>query len=74
LLDIEDSLVEPMIESYDNQAKTIKEEIFTISWYMRGGVTSDQLMYQYSAEDRNIIVSIINKNIENTKKSGMPMV
>lgn len=53
--------------------KRIKDDIFTISWYMRGGVTADDLFHVYSAEDRAIMNDIIKNNIENTKKSGLPL-
>lgn len=61
------------IDTLEQQSKGIKEEIFRISWYMRGGVTSDQLLYQYSPEDREILSTIISDNIELTKKSGLPL-
>lgn len=41
---------------------------------MRGGVTSDDLFFKYSFEDREIISSIIKENIEATKKSGMALI
>lgn len=44
-----------------------------MSWYMRGGVTVDQLMFQFSHEDREIISSIITENIEATKATQMPL-
>jgi hypothetical protein len=40
---------------------------------MRGGVTSNELFYQYSFEDRQIISEIIKENIEATKKSGIAL-
>ena len=73
LLNLEESDLEDFLNSYERQAKSIKEEIYTISWYMRGGVTSEQLMFQLSVEDREILNTIINKNIENTKTSRMPL-
>ena len=39
-------------------------------WYMRGGVTYDELM-DMSISERNIIGSIIEENLETTKKSGL---
>ena len=44
-----------------------------MSWYMRGGVTVDQLLHQYSAEDRSIMTVVINENIEATKATQMPL-
>jgi hypothetical protein len=54
--------------------KQIKDEIFRISWYMRGGVSSDDLFHKYSYEDRQIMNEIIKDNIEATKTSRLPLV
>lgn len=55
----------------ESETKRIKEEIFRLSWGMRGGVSSEALFYLYSHEDRMILNKIISENIETTKKSGM---
>lgn len=57
----------------DLAVKKIKDDIFTISWHMRGGVTAQDLFHIYSADDRAILNDIIKTNIENTKKSGLPL-
>ena len=41
---------------------------------MRGGVTIDNLMFDLSLEDIQLMNSIIQDNIEITKKSGMALV
>lgn len=41
---------------------------------MRGGVSSDDLFFKYSYEDRQIINEIIKDNIEATKNSRLPLV
>lgn len=56
------------------EAKQIKDEIFRISWYMRGGVTSQDLYHVYSYEDRTIINNIIKDNIEATKTSRLALI
>lgn len=56
------------------ETKNIKEEIFRISWYMRGGVSSESLFFLYSFEDRKIMNCIIKDNIEATNKSGMAII
>jgi hypothetical protein len=53
--------------------RDIKDEIFRISWYMRGGVSSYELFYVYSRDDRIIMNEIVKDNIELTKKSGLPI-
>ena len=62
-----------MLVRLDDQIKHFKEELFRISWYMRGGVTVNDLLYNYSAEDRSMIYNVIKENIEATKESKMPL-
>ena len=66
--------IEEYLKNLENQTKDIKDEIFRISWYMRGGVTSEDLFHTYSYEDRRIMNEIIKENIENTKKSRLSLI
>lgn len=61
------------VKSFENMQKDIKDEIFRISWYMRGGVNSQDLFHIYGYEDRQIMNQIIKENIETTKKTQMPI-
>ena len=65
--------IREIVRKLDNQAKGIKEEVFRISWFMRGGVSSDDLLWKYSVEDREIMSKVIESNVENTKNSKMPL-
>lgn len=66
--------IEKYISFLENEAKSIKDEIFRLSWYMRGGVSSTDLFYLYSFEDREILSKIIKDNIDATVKSKMPLI
>ena len=66
--------IEPYLISFDTGAKMFKENLFRISWYMRGGVTVNDLMFLYSHEDRELISKIIKENIEITEKTQMPLI
>lgn len=66
--------IEDYIKIIDSEAKQLKDEIFRISWYMRGGVSSHDLFHVYSHEDRVIINNIIKDNIEATKASKIALV
>jgi hypothetical protein len=57
----------------DQETKQFKEELFRICWYMRGGVTVNDLLYLYSYEDREAIYVIIKENIKATKETQMPL-
>jgi hypothetical protein len=70
---LSNSDIESYVKELELNTKAIKDEVFRICWYMRGGVTSNELFYQYSFEDRQIISEIIKENIEATKKSGIAL-
>lgn len=55
----------------DNEVKQIKENIFKLSWYMRGAISVDDA-FAMSGEDREIVSKIVEENLETTKKSGLP--
>ena len=73
ILSMTNSDIEAYVTGLEKSAKGVKDEIFRISWYMRGGVDSFDLFYKYSYEDRQIIYEIIKDNIESTKNSKMPL-
>lgn len=57
----------------ENDIKAIKESCYRLSWYMRGGITIEQLLYNTDLEDQEVMSNIIKDNIENTKNSRMPL-
>jgi hypothetical protein len=66
--------LEAYLKDLEGQTKGIKDEIFRISWYMRGGVSSDDLFHKYTYEDRLIMNQIIKDNLEATKNAKMPLI
>ena len=59
------------IDQLDKEAAQIREQSLRLTWYMRGGVTYDQVM-NMSAAERQMINTIAKDNIDTTKKSGLP--
>jgi hypothetical protein len=59
------------VKILDNEVKQIKDNVFKMSWYMRGAIPIDDA-FAMGAEDREIISKIIEENLETTKKSGLP--
>jgi hypothetical protein len=59
------------VEKLDKESKALKDDLFKMCWYMRGGITVDDA-FVLSQEDREIIGKIIKENLETTKKSGLP--
>jgi hypothetical protein len=63
--------VEAFILQMENESKAIKEQLFKLCWYMRGGLSFTE-SYMLDYQDREIIAKIIQENLEMTKTSGMP--
>lgn len=59
-----------MVKGLDNEVLQIKDELFRLCWYMRGGVTLDDA-FALSYDDRKVAAEIIKDNLETTKKTGM---
>jgi hypothetical protein len=45
-----------------------------LSWYMRGGVTVDQLLHQFGHDDRESMYIVVKENMDLTKETNMPLV
>ena len=58
-------------ESMEQEAKSIREESLKLAWYMRGGITYEQVL-QLSSSERLMISELAKDNMETTKKSGLP--
>jgi hypothetical protein len=55
----------------EQEAKSIREESFKLAWYMRGGITYDQVLL-LSSNERAMIAALAKENIETTKKTNLP--
>ena len=47
----------------ESEIKNFKIELYKISWFMRGGVTMEE-MYASSHEDREIMSRVIKDNLD----------
>ena len=61
-----------MLKQFDTEADTIRENIFKIVWYMRGGINLDQA-FMLNQKEQKIIYDIVSENIKNTEKSGIAL-
>lgn len=68
---LNDSEIVKLVESLESESKELKKILFQISWYMRGSISIEQA-FQLDFENREIISSIINENLETTKETGLP--
>jgi len=70
-LTLDISEIESEIARMENESKALKKEIFKMAWYMRGGLSFTEA-YMLDPQDREIIATIIEENLELTKSSQMP--
>jgi hypothetical protein len=59
------------VDQLDQEANQIKSESFKLAWYMRGGITYDQVLH-LSQKERELISDLAKENIETTKKTNLP--
>jgi len=55
----------------EEECDTIKRNALKFAWYMRGGVSYEDVL-NMSTNEREAIAGIIDENLEATKKSGLP--
>lgn len=71
LLYLDTEGINKLVLEYENDTKALKEELFRLCWYMRGGLQFPDSMY-LTPEDREIIAKIVEGNLETTQKQGIP--
>jgi hypothetical protein len=55
----------------EKECNTVKKNALKFSWYMRGGVSYEDIL-NMSIMERDAISSIVEENLEITKKSQLP--
>lgn len=55
----------------DKETNDIRQEAIKLAWYMRGGITYDQVL-QLSIAERTSISNLVKDNLETTRKTGLP--
>ena len=63
--------IDKVVKEYERDTKAIKDELFKICWFMRGGVSLTE-SYMMTVEDRTIVAQLIEENLKITKDSGLP--
>ena len=63
--------VQKLLDTMENDANEIKSSALKLSWYMRGGVSYEDIL-NMSTYERTQINEIVKSNLETTKKSNLP--
>jgi len=70
-LSLDNEGIRHLLEKYDSDAKALKKNLLKMCWYMRGGVSLEEV-YNLSSEDRLLINKIVEENLETTEKTKLP--
>ena len=73
LLRLDHEGVKKLIDDMEKECEAIKKSALTLSWYMRGAVSYEDVL-NMSNEERKFINEIIEKNMETTKKTQLPFI
>ena len=71
LLNSTSDQIAALVDGMEKDAKDIKAQSLKLAWYMRGGITYEQVL-QLSPAERDMISELAKENMETTKKSGLP--
>jgi hypothetical protein len=71
LLTLDHEGVTKLVETMEKEVNEIKKGSLQFSWYMRGGVSYEDVL-NMSVDERKFINEIINSNLETTKNSKLP--
>ena len=63
--------VQKLLDRMENDANEIKSSALKLSWYMRGGVSYEDIL-NMSSYERTQLNEIVKSNLETTKKSNLP--
>ena len=74
ILTLSDSEILALAKDYENLTKQIKYNTYKLAWYMRGSFSYEDMMCNISVEDKEIINTIINENLDTTAKTQLPFI
>jgi len=60
-----------LVDDMDKESRARHRELLKLCWYMRGGITLDE-MYATDPTQRELIGEIVTENLETTKETKLP--
>lgn len=70
---MDDDEIMALAETFEKDIQATKDLAYRVAWYMRGGVSVENYLYEMDLADREILQKIIKENVENTKNAKMPL-
>jgi len=71
LLYLKPEEIQKLLDGMEKEVLAIKKSAMSLTWYMRGGVSYEDVM-NMSYEDRKVINELVEQNLETTKKTQLP--
>jgi hypothetical protein len=71
LLYLDPEGVQKLIDGMETECNDIRKSAFNLAWYMRGGVSYEDVL-NMSYEERKLINQLVESNLETTKKTQLP--
>ena len=71
LLRLDHEAAQKLFDKYEADVNKIKKIALKISWYMRGGATYEDIL-NMSSHERDSLSSLVEDNLETTKKTNLP--
>jgi hypothetical protein len=63
--------IQKLLDDMEKDTKSIKRNALKFAWYMRGGISYEDVL-NMSEDERAIISKIVEENLDVTKKTSMP--
>jgi hypothetical protein len=71
LLTLDNDAIVKLIKDYEKEVRAMKDDALRMSWYMRGGVSYEDII-MFSQVERELVSKIIKDNLDTTEKSKLP--
>jgi hypothetical protein len=71
LLNLGPEGVQKLLDTMETDSNEIKTSALKLSWYMRGGVSYEDIL-NMSTHERTQLNEIVKSNLETTKKTNLP--
>ena len=71
LLRLDHEAAQKLFDNYEEDVNKIRKTALQLSWYMRGGATYEDVLNMSNVE-RKALSTLVEENLETTKKSGLP--
>jgi len=74
MITLDESEIIQYVKDLELESKRLRDDIYRLCWYMRGGVSVSDLLYNLGPEDREIMSKIVEDNIKTTQKTGLNVI